>query len=157
MRRDCTFAREWKAATSVRPDNFIAECFGGFTPTKHEISSACQRRNFQVEYVLLVVRGACAAETIGTVLPLINSIYCLSALAFRLVRFVFGEGPGGLGLNFSTSERFSRIFPPIDNVVKRPFPTKRAIAWRVTVRISAASACETHCAGSKVFLGEPLR
>ena|SRR5438552_2554889 len=34
---------------------------------------------FQVEYVLLVVRGACAAETIGTVLPLINSIYCLSA------------------------------------------------------------------------------
>jgi len=43
-----------------RPDNFIAECFGGFTPTKHEISSACQRRNFQVEYVLLVVRGACA-------------------------------------------------------------------------------------------------
>src|SRR5438552_2554886 len=42
----CTFAREWKAATSVRPDNFIAECFGGFTPTKHEISSACQRRNF---------------------------------------------------------------------------------------------------------------
>src|SRR5437899_9647785 len=89
--------------------------------------------------------------------PAANQLDLLSfRAAFRLVRFVFGEGPGGLGLNFSTSERFSRIFPPIDNVVKRPFPTKRAIAWRVTLRISAASACETHRAGSKVFLGEPL-
>jgi len=89
--------------------------------------------------------------------PAANQLDLLSfRAAFRLVRFVFGEGPGGLGLNFSTSERFSRVFPLIDSVVKRPFPTRRAIAWRVIPRISAASACETHCAGSKVFLGEPL-
>ncbi len=49
--------------------------------------------------------------------PAANQLDLLSfRAAFRLVRFVFGEGPGGLGLNFSTSERFSRVFSPIDNV-----------------------------------------
>src|SRR5205823_447313 len=64
---------------------------------------------------------------------------------------------GGLGLKSSTSERLSKFFPPIESVVKRPFLTKSAIAWRETPRILAASAWETQCAGSKVSFEDLLR
>jgi hypothetical protein len=85
--------------------------------------------------------------------PPTTPLYCA---LLRPEGFRFGEGPGGFGLKFSTSERFNRVLPPTASVVKRPFFTKLPIACRVTRRISAASACDTHWTGSKLLLAEFL-
>jgi len=54
-----------------------------------------------------------------------------SASYFCIVRrefFCLAAGPGVLGVNPSTSERFRNAFPPITRVVKRPFFTSREMA-----------------------------
>ena len=72
-----------------------------------------------------------------------------------LLRLRLGAGPGGLGWNSSTSERLSRVFPPIDRVPKRRFRTRPAIDWRVTPRSLAASAWEIHWSGSTFLFIRP--
>ncbi len=70
---------------------------------------------------------------------------------FRPNRLSFGEGPGGLGRNSSTSERLNKIFPPMDKVLQRPLCTSLAIAWRLTPRSFAASDWEIHWLASNFF------